>query len=85
MAGGKGGPVHRRSALFLNDPGPSLQGALHILNIFSEVMGLWVNWTKSQLLPVDPEARLNAPPDIPLQWVDTFKYLGIVISRSVKD
>lgn len=28
---------------------------------------------------------MSAPPAIPLQWVHRFKYLGIVISRLVKD
>lgn len=65
---------------FLIDVGSSLQGALQILNSFPSITGLKVNWAKSLLFPIDIEARNTALPDIPLQWVENFKYLGVVIS-----
>lgn len=71
--------------LFLNDAGPSLEGALQVLNSFSSVTGLRVNWTKSLLFPIDPAARDTAPTDIPLQWVENFKYLGVVVARRASD
>lgn len=71
--------------LFLNDLGPSLQGALHILNPFLEITGLQGNWTNSQHFPVDPEAKVCAQVNVPLQWVETFKYLGIIISKSAQE
>ena len=71
--------------LFLNDADSSLTGALQILNSFSAVTGLRVNWSKSLLFPIDPAARTTAPSDIPLQWVESFKYLGLVISRQASD
>lgn len=43
--------------LFLNDAGPSLQGALQVLNSYSTFTGLRVNWTKSLLFPIDPGDR----------------------------
>lgn len=72
-------------SLFLNDAGPSLQGPLQILNSFSSITGLKVNWTKSLLFPIDIKARNTAPPDISLQWVENFKYLGVVISRQASE
>lgn len=66
-----------RVLLFLNDAGPILQGALKILDSFSIVTGLKVNWSKSLLFPIDMEARRTASNDIPLQWVENFKYLGV--------
>lgn len=38
--------------LILNDAGPSLQGALHVMNTYSTFTGLLVNWHKSLLFPV---------------------------------
>lgn len=62
--------------LFLNDAGPSLQGALTVLDAFTVVTGLKVIWSKSLPFPIDQAAKATPPPDNPLQWVDTFKYLG---------
>lgn len=45
--------------LFLNDAGPSLQGALQVLNSFATVTGLKVNWPKSLLSLNDQD---NSPP-----------------------
>lgn len=71
--------------LFLNDAGPSLQGVLDVLNKFAEVTGLRVNWSKSILFPIDQAAKTTSPSHYPLQWVETFKYLGVHISTQEKD
>lgn len=71
--------------LFLNDAGPSLKGALQVLNSFSAVRSLKVNWEKSLLFPIDFAARATADTDILLRWVEHFKYLGVVVSRQVSD
>lgn len=71
--------------LYLNDAGLSLQGALDLMNAYSAVTGLRVNWSKSFLFPIDLGAQATAFPDTPLQWVTEFKYLGVVISRKVSD
>lgn len=71
--------------LFLNDAGTSLQGVLKIMNTFSTFTDLRANWHKSLLFPVDEGARSSSPASLPLQWVDHFTYLGIVISRHSKD
>lgn len=71
--------------LFLNNAGPSLQGALQVLDSFATFTGLKVNWSKSLLLPIDQAAKTTTPPDTPLQWVDTFKYLEVLISSQASD
>lgn len=51
----------------------------------SSIMGLKINWTKLLLFPIAIEAWNTTPPDIPLQWVDNFKYLGVVIYRQASE
>lgn len=51
--------------LFLNDLGSSLKETLRILSNFSSCSGLKINWDKSQILPIDPAARLMADPTLP--------------------
>lgn len=69
----------------MNDAGPSLQGALQVLNSYSVVMGLNVNWAKSLLFRIDPGACATASPNMQLQWVDELKYLEVVISHQATD
>lgn len=71
--------------LFLDDPGPSLEGALQMLEMFSSIAGLKVNWSKSLKFPIDTEARKYASPTLQLQWVEQFKYLGGTVSRLATD
>lgn len=71
--------------LFLSDADPSLQGTLNVMNAYSVVTGLKVNWAKSLLFPIDLGAQATACLDTPLQWVTEFKYFGVVISRQVSD
>lgn len=40
-----------------------------------------MNWSKSQLLAINPDAKRLAPPDLQLKWVDKFMYLGVRVSR----
>lgn len=71
--------------LFLCDAGPSLQGALKLLNTYSLFRGLMVNWGKSLLFAIDQGVQDTAALNVPLQWVAEFKYLGIIISRQAED
>lgn len=54
-----------------------------VLNDFSRVTGLRVNWSTSQLFAIEPEANSAAPPGLQLQWVDEFTYLGVCVSHDV--
>lgn len=63
----------------------AILGALKILNAFSKATGLRVNWHKSILFSSDPGAQKNALNYLPLQWVDIFHYVGVIVSRKVSD
>ena len=71
--------------LFIKDAGPSLKGALELLNVFSGFTGLKVKWDKSLLFAIDQGAQDTATSDLPLRWVTEFKYLGIIISRQAEE
>lgn len=43
-----------------------------------------IDWSKSVLFPLDPQARREVS-QTPLLWVKEFKYLGIVASRDLRD
>lgn len=65
---------------------PSLQAALSLLDRFSVISGLKVNWPKSKILLL----RLHpmpgpAVPTTPLQWVTQIKYFGLVITNLMAD
>lgn len=72
--------------LFLRDPRTSLQAALRILDRFASFSGLRVNWTKSLILPVEPEAQKKKDHDgLPLQWVSAITYLGVKVTAKIRD
>lgn len=57
-----------------------------LLEKFTEVSGLKVNWTKSKILPLHSHPIPGqADLDNPLQWVTQMKYLGLMITNSVTD
>lgn len=58
--------------LFLNDAGPSLEGALQVLNTVAPITGLKVNWPKSLLFPHQPSCSCGGLPDLPFVWVEQF-------------
>lgn len=72
----KGALVH------LQDASSSLTAALDLFNMFGRFSGVCINWSKSFILPLDPPARLDVA-DIPLVWVDQFRYLGVQIQWDV--
>lgn len=63
----------------------AILGALKIFNAFSKATGLRVSWHKCILFSIDPGAQKNALNYLPLQWVDTFHYLGVIVSCKVWD
>lgn len=63
--------------LYLEDAGPSLSAALHLIQHFGAFSGLQINWSKSQFLPIDITAPTAAQEALPLVRTDQFKYLGI--------
>lgn len=71
--------------LFLKDPGPSLTAALKILDKFATYSGLRVNWNKSSILPLGPEAQIRRDNTLPLRWVSSITYLGVKITENIQD
>lgn len=71
--------------LYLDDSESSLPLALDLIERFGRFSGLRVNWDKSQILPLDsfPQPRDRA--ELPLQRVDTIKYLGIKTTKDPAD
>lgn len=63
--------------LFLQDSGQSYKNFLQIIDVFSMYSRLRVNWSKCQILPVDPNVKYRADPDLSLTHTSKFKYLGI--------
>lgn len=62
--------------LYLQDAGESLKAALEIFDTFGRFSGIRINWSKSIIFPLDPQVR-DPSIEVPLLWVDQFKYLGI--------
>lgn len=71
--------------LYLADPGPSLHRALQTIERFGKFSGLKINWGKSQVLPIDTFPPTEFQATLPLQRVDTIKYLGINTSKNPAD
>lgn len=70
--------------LFLGDTQDSLWKAMNIINRFGQISGLKINWPKSSLLPVDP-LIVSLPEEVAqIPVVNTFKYLGINISKDLQ-
>lgn len=49
---------------------------------FSNVSGIRVNWEKSLILTLSP-SHPKSPMNIPLRWVDRFKYLVIHVGATL--
>lgn len=65
--------------LYLSDVDGSLINALNIILRFVVYSRFKVNWSKSIVFPFDPLFTPRMPPDVPLQMVSKFKYLGVEI------
>lgn len=71
--------------LYLDDSGDSLPLALALIECIGAFSRLRINWDKSQILPLDIFPPLRDRALLPLQWVDTIKYLGIRTTRDPAD
>lgn len=67
--------------LYVQDADGSLAAALDLFNEFGHYSVVRINWKKSILFPLDPNARTIAP-DRKLVWVEQFKYLGIQVRKN---
>lgn len=71
--------------LYLEDAGPSLTAALHLIQHFGAFSGLQINWSKSQILPIDTTVPTDTQEALPLVRTNQIKYLGVQCSRSLVD
>lgn len=62
--------------LFLDDTRDSLIHAISLITEFGDYSGLWINWDKSALFPVDAFSPSSRVSSTPLVVVDRFEYLG---------
>lgn len=53
------------------------EGSLDRISKFGEYSGFKVNWNKSIIFPFSSEYAPRLPPEVPLQMVSRFRYLGV--------
>uniref|UniRef100_A0A803K2L7 Reverse transcriptase domain-containing protein n=1 Tax=Xenopus tropicalis TaxID=8364 RepID=A0A803K2L7_XENTR len=70
--------------LYLDSPGNSLQNVLQVVNQFGTFSGLKINWEKSSVFPIEEGIDPNKFPPTPLTWVNSFKYLGVMVHRRIE-
>ncbi|XP_041429991.1 protein max isoform X1 [Xenopus laevis] len=70
--------------VYLADPRDSLSRLLGEIAGFGDFTGLRVNWGKSLVFPIDSGAQRDMRHGPLLQWVDSFRYLGIEIHKDTK-
>lgn len=68
--------------LYLHEAVSSLRAALVLFNEFCRFSGVRINCSKSVLFPLDPSSQATTAPTL-LQWVESFKYLGVHIERDL--
>lgn len=85
-------PLHEKvsmyaddTLLYLSDPQNSLRAALAVITDFGQKSGLTINWSKSQIMPLDVSVPTEGAVSTPLLWSASFTYLGVQISRLVSD
>lgn len=71
--------------LYLDDSENSLPLTLDLIERFGTFSGLRINWDKSQILPLDSFPQSKDRAMLPLQRVDTIKYLGVRTTRDTAD
>ena len=72
--------------LFISYPTASLPPVLSLLSEFGKLSGYKLNLNKSELFPINTEARAIDPSSFPFKIENnTFSYLGISVTRNHKD
>lgn len=71
--------------LYLDDSADSLPTVLALIEHFGTFSGLCINWDKSQILPLDSFPPPKDRAVLPLQRVDSIKYLGIQTTQDPAD
>lgn len=63
--------------LYLEDAGPSIVVALQVIKQSREYSGLQINWSKSQILPLDIDVPTADQAVLPLIRASRIKYLSM--------
>lgn len=72
--------------LYLSKLAISLPATLELLELFRKFSGYKLNLNKSELFPINKEVLKLHYTDIPLKLAeDSFKYLGVCITRELKN
>lgn len=71
--------------LYMQDTQNTLMKAISIIDTFGQYSGLKINWQKSFLMPLNQELEMEERIDTPFRIVDSFKFLGIYITRQPWD
>lgn len=77
--------VSMRIILHLADPGSSLKQALYLIDRFEIFSGLKINWSKSNVLPLDSLPCTYQQASLLLQLCSPIKYLGIKATSHIPD
>lgn len=67
--------------IYLEDTDLSLQTALQTIDDFGKHSGLRINWSNSQILPLDLSPPTGDAASLPLHRVSSIQYLGTQITR----
>ena len=70
--------------LYMRATQDTLRNAISIIDTFGRYSGLKINWQNYFLMPMHREGEMEEMTDTPLKIVDSFKYLGIHITRQSK-
>uniref|UniRef100_A0A803J4Y6 Reverse transcriptase domain-containing protein n=1 Tax=Xenopus tropicalis TaxID=8364 RepID=A0A803J4Y6_XENTR len=69
--------------IYLPNPDQALTLVLNTINTHTNYSGLKINWDKSVLFPIDPRPQQAPNQTHGLQWVESFKYLGIWVHANL--
>lgn len=65
--------------VYLADTQDLLKTLLLEIDKFGDYSGFRVNWDKSNLFPLDPDATVQIHPDSRIQVVSSFRYLVVIV------
>lgn len=71
--------------LFLGDTCSSLENVMSLIETYGSFSGYKINWSKSVLMPIDSEIQRLQGAAAPITIAHSFKYLGIVISKTIQE
>lgn len=84
----RGGKEHKVSLyadddllVYISNPLQSVPIIMSILDQFGKISGYKINFSKSVIFPINPKTQLETLSSLPFKVVNSFKYLGITITK----